>query len=415
MRRLINNNSHSNLLSILVIFICLCIYTPVCAAAPVGKMKQSVVRVICGQSGNNSYSTGSAFAVGSGKEFITNWHVVKYVGWGWDTFIIDDKGELIDCDVIDKNIDKDIALLKINGNFSVPPVVFADYKNIEVGEDVFALGFPGASDFGETMAAGREGITVTKGIVSRTLYEYKINLIQTDAAVNSGSSGGPLYNEKGEVIGINSMKPFGDKDRIIEGVAWAIRIDEAFPLLRNNNIDNRGQVVAVDKPKENSQNQQPDVNENNSKNTFEKAFYAGFNIVKKWKLALLGIFIIILISFVFWKIKKREAQRPYLMGTKGVFAGISIPINVNPFVVGREQKMCNLVFPDSVQEISRKHFTIEQDANSKSYWITDTSLNGTHLNGVKLSQGKRSLLSNGDLIAVVNNYHIFKFFIHSIK
>ena len=107
---------------------------------------------------------------------------------------------------------KDIALLKISVPYELKTVKMGDSEKIKVGDSVLAIGNP----FGFTG-------TLTKGIISRI--DYSKNKLQTDAAINPGSSGGPLLNTKGEIIGINQAIYNPDNNISNVGIGFATPIN----------------------------------------------------------------------------------------------------------------------------------------------------------------------------------------------
>ena len=113
---------------------------------------------------------------------------------------------------------KDIALLKIEVSSDLQIVQFGDSEKIKVGQKVFAIGNP----------FGFNG-TLTQGIISRI--DYSKNRIQTDAAINPGSSGGPLLNKKGEIIGINQAIYNPDNNISNIGIGFAIPINSVKEYL----------------------------------------------------------------------------------------------------------------------------------------------------------------------------------------
>ena len=116
---------------------------------------------------------------------------------------------------------KDIALLKINVPEDLKTVKLGDSEKIKVGEKVLAIGNP----------FGFNG-TLTQGIVSRI--DYAKNRIQTDAAINPGSSGGPLLNTKGEIIGINQAIYNPDNNISNIGIGFATPINLVKEYLKEN-------------------------------------------------------------------------------------------------------------------------------------------------------------------------------------
>lgn len=107
---------------------------------------------------------------------------------------------------------EDIALLKINSPKELQTVKFGNSQKVKVGQKVYAIGNP----------FGFNG-TLTQGIVSRI--DYAKNRIQTDAAINPGSSGGPLLNKDGEIIGINQAIYNPDNNISNIGIGFAIPIN----------------------------------------------------------------------------------------------------------------------------------------------------------------------------------------------
>ncbi len=114
---------------------------------------------------------------------------------------------------------KDLALLKIEPKVPLKEIKLGDSEKIKVGQKVLAIGNP----------FGFNG-TLTTGIVSRI--DYERNKIQTDAAINPGSSGGPLLNTNGEVIGISQSIYNPDNNKSNIGIGFAVPINEAKPLIR---------------------------------------------------------------------------------------------------------------------------------------------------------------------------------------
>jgi Tol biopolymer transport system component/PKD repeat protein len=104
----------------------------------------------------------------------------------------------------------DLAVVKIDAT-GLPALEIGEYDNVELGQHVVVLGFP----------LGNENLSVTSGLVSAIEYNSgrNITLVQTDSAVNPGNSGGPMFNMKGQIIGIVSTKLVGE---LIEGIGYAI-------------------------------------------------------------------------------------------------------------------------------------------------------------------------------------------------
>jgi S1-C subfamily serine protease len=161
------------------------------------RSERSVVQVNVLRGGDGGI--GSGFVYSNEGHIITNQHVVQDSSKVTVTFL---DGESYIGDVIGKDRDLDIAVVKVNASNSthLQPLMIGDSSKLTVGEKIAAIGNP----------FGLSG-SITSGIVSqigRLLPQdtgYSIpDVIQTDAAINPGNSGGPLFNMKGEVVGINT-------------------------------------------------------------------------------------------------------------------------------------------------------------------------------------------------------------------
>lgn len=163
-------------------------------------------------------SVGSGFIISDDGYIVTNAHVVEDV----DSIIVglNDRTEL-PAQVIGKDSRSDIALLKVKTGAKLPVVKIGDTKKTKVGQWVLAIGSP----FGFQRSA-------TQGIISalaRSLpNDTYVPFIQTDAAVNPGNSGGPLFNLDGEVIGVNSQ--IYSRSGGYQGISFAIPIDVAMDV-----------------------------------------------------------------------------------------------------------------------------------------------------------------------------------------
>jgi serine protease Do len=184
---------------------------------------------------NESRSLGSGFIITGDGYILTNAHVVEAADE--ITVKFTDKREF-KAKVIGADKRTDVALIKIEGS-SLPAVKFGDPAKLKVGEWVVAIGSP----------FGFEN-TVTAGIVSakgRSLpQENFVPFIQTDVAINPGNSGGPLFNMRGEVIGINSQ--IYSRTGGFMGLSFAIPIDVALDIqkqLREKGRVARGRIGVV--------------------------------------------------------------------------------------------------------------------------------------------------------------------------
>ena len=160
---------------------------------------------------------GSGFIINTDGYILTNYHVID--GAKEVTVTLSD-GREVTASVVNYDADQDVAMIKLNENVEVPGVVeLGNSDALQPGEEVLAIGNPLSKELSSTL---------TKGIVSalnrsvETNSGVSTNLIQTDTAINSGNSGGPLINTKGEVIGINTLKASDGA----EGIGFAIPIND---------------------------------------------------------------------------------------------------------------------------------------------------------------------------------------------
>jgi serine protease Do len=162
------------------------------------------------------HGEGSGFIIRSDGVIMTNAHVVN--GASEVTVQTTDRREYT-AKVIGVDTKSDIAIIKINAN-DLPTVKIGDSRQLRVGEWVLAIGAP----FGFENSA-------TAGIVSatgRTLDSGYVPFIQTDVPINPGNSGGPLFNMRGEVVGVNSQ--IYSRSGGYMGVSFSIPIDVAMQV-----------------------------------------------------------------------------------------------------------------------------------------------------------------------------------------
>ncbi|MDR2244040.1 MAG: Do family serine endopeptidase [Burkholderiales bacterium] len=172
--------------------------------------------------------TGSGFIISADGYIVTNAHVIDRAD---DVKVkLTDKSEHT-AKVIGSDRRTDVALLKIDVDRPLPTVTIGDPEKLKVGEWVVAIGKPFGLE--NTMTAG---IVSAKG---RDLQENLAPFIQTDTAINPGNSGGPLFNLKGEVVGINSL--IYSRSGGFMGLSFAIPIDVAMTVV--NQIKTTGKVT----------------------------------------------------------------------------------------------------------------------------------------------------------------------------
>ena len=177
---------------------------------------------------------GTGFIITSDGYIMTNYHVIEpaYENNYKITVLFKD-GTSYEASVAGFEEDSDVAVLKIDAN-DLSPVSIGNSDNIAVGDSVFAIGHPlGELDF--SMTSGR--VSALDRSITADRNSAPINMFQFDAAINSGNSGGPVFNESGEVIGIATAK-VGSSG--VEGLGFAIPINDAADIA--NELITKGYV-----------------------------------------------------------------------------------------------------------------------------------------------------------------------------
>ncbi|MEM3677062.1 MAG: trypsin-like peptidase domain-containing protein [Candidatus Bathyarchaeia archaeon] len=131
---------------------------------------------------------------------------------------------------------KDVAVLKVNVDFPLPTVVLGDSDKVAVGQHAFVIGYPGMQTYVKEVTAYLEA-TVTSGIIS-SLKEMpgQWKAIQTDASIHHGNSGGPAFNDKGEVIGLATFGAVGGSGEELSDIGFLVPINVAKEFVREANI-----------------------------------------------------------------------------------------------------------------------------------------------------------------------------------
>lgn len=199
------------------------------AADAFNKVSPAVVIISTTGTTSNGFTSsqyegmGSGFIINEDGYILTNYHVIE--GAKDITVTLSDGTEVAGT-VVNYDQEKDLAMIKLKEGTKVPAVAeLGDSDELYPGAEVIAIGTPLSKNL---------AYTLTKGIISgndrsiQTETGTSVHLLQTDAAINSGNSGGPLVNTKGQVIGINSMK-LGSQSMgsaTVEGIGFAIPINE---------------------------------------------------------------------------------------------------------------------------------------------------------------------------------------------
>jgi len=178
--------------------------------------------------------SGTGFIISEDGMVLTNRHVV--LDEDAEYIVLNNEGERFSAQVLARDPVKDLAVIKIISEKSFNPLRLGDSDNLQAGQTVIAIG-NALGEFQNTVSTGvvsglRRNILASGGGQSELLE----NVIQTDAAINSGNSGGPLLNLKGEVIGINVAM-----SQSAENIGFAIPINEAKRDI--NQVKETGEIV----------------------------------------------------------------------------------------------------------------------------------------------------------------------------
>jgi serine protease Do len=180
-----------------------------------------------------SSGMGSGFIITEDGYIVTNAHVAQNAD---EITVKTYEGDTYDAELVGYDESNDVAVLKIDAS-GLTPVTFGDSDKTVVGEDVVAIGNP----------LGELQFSLTKGVVSALDRDValsgsmQLKLIQTDCAINSGSSGGALFNMYGEVIGITNAKMSGyGYGAAIESIAFAIPVNTIVDIVEQ--IMTKGEI-----------------------------------------------------------------------------------------------------------------------------------------------------------------------------
>lgn len=371
----------------------------------IDELRDSVVRILCYGLDGGTY-IGTGFAVGTKepvRHIVTNFHVVEPNLEGVTVLL--SKEDQIKATVVAYDMVKDIAVLELTQDlYKRPPMEIGDSAAVKASDDVYALGFPGDADLiDDTPSGDPEDVTITRGIISKISTQGGRGIFQVDVSINSGNSGGPLLNEHGQVIGINTFKVTS-----ASGINGAVRIDELIPMLESRGIEYL------------------------TSNSDGTSANGSISLLWIFLIAAGALFILIfLLILVVFLVKKRrktpypvqkyppshvhypdqraKAVKPVLHGVSGYFAGQRVVLDQLELKIGRDPNQCQLVYPDGLDEISRKHCTIRFDEVNHTFLIEDSSSNGTYLlSGERIPSGKGMTLKSGDRFYISSRENIFE-------
>ena len=368
----------------------------------------------------SGWSMGSAFAVGEKNKpvmyFVTNRHVIEdwedeYVDIGGKSYplhyktkayyiIMDDNSVKYQVSVVTDNPGgPDLAVLKMReATDKREPCVLRPYKDALklVGSDVWSVGYPGAQQYfmdiktlEDQLMSSKSRISVGKGVFSAEIDSAVSavggTLIQTDATINHGNSGGPLVDEKGAVLGVCTYGLTSYGSSLTQGMNFAVSVNEVIKLLDQQKIPY-------------------------------------MTTPTNWYIyAILGVAIAAVLAMLIVVVRKggkkpktqKTEEKPkelinvstvkepektetrILIGIAGPLEGKRYALKTNDkLIIGRDRNQCNVVFPDGTPGVSRVHCSITFDG--KIALITDMkSAHGTFVDKKKLAENVPVRLHRG--------------------
>ncbi len=359
---------------------------------------------------------GSSFVIGDGRHVVTNNHVCCKVNTEIGPFTVEgrrvgplrvrevsrqvflrlapgEKGR-VPVKVIWNDPHKDLGVLELDEKLDRPAVTAALTGAVEKGQTVFAYGFPSASETGEE---SRLEVKVTRGIISAKDRgpegHLDADVYLTDTPINKGNSGGPLFDECGRVVGVNTL---GVTMVGVEGVNWAVRVDELVGPLKELKIGLKSTTKACAA----AGGIFPILISTQIATLLVALGAVGLAMTKRGR------------NYVSHQVKRYTQRRSYrpapdpfphgvgrlvLKGISGYYAGSTLELSDEPLVLGRDPRAANLVFPPD-SSVSKRHCILRYNRESGTVSLEDAwSANGTFFgDGQAIDAGSRTALKPGE-------------------
>lgn len=353
---------------------------------------------------------GTGFFIGQkGSDpqyLITNHHVIEnylYVGGGRREnqsrlYVMLSKDDKEEAYVVDYDEKVDLAVLRLaNATSERKPLCIQE--EFYVGDQVYAVGFPSLSDetIDSTSSFGIEDASVASGAINRVIAESGtgIPLIQMDATIYGGNSGGPLVDTMGNVIGINTLRSAKS-----ENMNYAISVEELIPILKRNNIPY--DIASNSTPPAPSEPSEPETDEIINPQSDKFPVVAAIIAV-----AVVTAAAAIVITVLVVKRKKTQPvspqpvpsqRKPMIYSVSPEHGGMKVAVEGRQILLGRDQASCQIAFREGTPGVSRHHCQVSWDVSRGEFVLTDMkSTYGTYLNnGQKLNPGVPYYLRAGD-------------------
>ena len=398
-----------------------CLVLPVCAAGTkVADVRNSIIKIVFYAEDDTTYllGQGTGFFVGIKGEdpqyIVTNYHVIEdYVKLGGGTknaydemmlVAFYDSNDFEELYIVDYNAAKDVAILRLDKPTSKrTPVTLRTASDEMIGEPAYAVGYPAVAETSVDSISSYsiQDSTVTTGNISRILSEQGTGCryVQTDTEFNHGSSGGPLTDENGAVIGVTTAISVESDGSKTAGFGYAVSIEEAIELLDIHSIP------------------------------YELA--GGFDIPPVLPIAAALLVVVILVAVVAAS-RKRKAPamaqaapqpspysqpasapvggNPAVRSLSAQHNGMRVPLSGQGVLIGRDPAQCQLVFQEGTPGVSSRHCLVSWDPQSGQFLVTDRgSSYGTFLmNGEKLAPNLPKALRPGDSFYVGDRANVIR-------
>lgn len=385
--------------------------------------------------GEYGFGWGSGFFVGENGAaptyLITNYHVISdFVEFGQGelaTIVVNgqemtgrskirvyyDSKDFEEAYVVGYDSIKDIALLKLGAPTDKRIAISLEVPtDASVGSTVYAVGYPGLAEnvFADaTTSWGKSDSTVTSGTISRMFLTAGTGTssIQIDCEIKSGNSGGPLVNDSGAAIGINTYN-VSDADH--NNIYYAVNISEAITMLNQYGVP---YATASAEPEAPAEVPAEDAAVEVIVETTPEPEPEGFPVVPVVIGVVLVAAIVVLVILLLKKNKKAEPVQPpvqtpiqppvaavkqgYVRSLSSQHRGSQIPVSGQGILLGRSQE-CAVVYGSNTPGVSGRHASLSFDAATGEFVLTDLqSTYGTYLrNGQKLTPNMAYRLRSGD-------------------
>ena len=186
------------------------------------------VVVVQGYEDTSQKTTGSGFFYKEDGYILTNEHVIRNMD---SVKVILTTDEEVEAEVLGSDEFLDLAVLKVEKKYVIKVAKLGKSEDMKIGDPIFTMGAPMGIDYKGSVTSGIiSGKDRMVSLSSNNIKNWQMRVLQIDAAINPGSSGGPLLNNNGEVIGICTMKLI---DNEIEGMGFAIPIEYALSHLKS--------------------------------------------------------------------------------------------------------------------------------------------------------------------------------------